>query len=494
MKMKIPGFILFILFLGLSLSNGMSQEIIVDTEFGVRPTDIKVDKNNDIILTAMTNDTTYFWKSMIIKVTADLDTTIRIIYDTLNDLFAPRLLITQNNHYIVNVVERLEGGGNSCDYLTFCVFDEDMNMLSFKRHYFGHIYPSNNDVLMSFIENGDGRIFGFGIRGDNNDFFTMEITEMGDTLRTKRIHSGPASPTLYSDVMESHDDSIACYGFLAGFDHQGAWKVLTLDTAFNYTYKDIVLQEGFNSIQGVRADWLNDSIYMGVGYLGLGKDKFFHEDLVLYKANARQDHEVIDSPLWISRPDTTDFTALNIPSFVDPSYIYVGSYRGSSPGASYNGRYMVAIVDEDLNLIGMKSLGKDGFQYEMHCLQATDDLGCMVSGTVHDNAHAPSYDWDMFIRKIMPGDIVEVAEHTEDPYDSDYFLYPNPGSDMLHIKTARKGVIIKMFDNRGSTVLQHKLSNGFDNMINVQNLSPGTYILHFADQDGYSESLTWIKN
>ncbi len=493
--MKITGLKLLLLFLGISHILVISQEIIVDTEFGIRPTFIEKDNNNDIIITAMTKDTANFWQTMILKVTADLDTTYRIIDDTLNELFAPRVLVTQNNRYIVNTVERLDGGGNWFDRLTFIVFDEGLNILSFKRYNMEHIYPAVNDVKMSFVQNEDGRIFGFGIRGDNTDFFAMEITEMGDTLRTQRIHSGFASNgPLYSDVMESHNDSIACYAFIAGFDNQGAWKVLTADTAFNYTYKNIELEEGFNDIQSVKANWLNDSIYMGVGFLGIGKDKFIHEDLVLYKANANQGHEVIGPPLWISRPDTTDFTASNIPTFVDLSYIYVGSYRGSSPGASYNGRYMVAIVDEGLNLIGMKSLGKDGFQYEMHCLQATDDLGCIVTGTVHDNLNAPSYDWDMFIRKIMPGDIVEVAENTEDPYDSDYFLYPNPGSDMLNIKTARKDVVMKMFDNGGRIVLQHQLSNGFDNMINVQNLPPGTYILHFTDRDGYSESLSWIKN
>ncbi len=491
--MKDSGIILLLLLLGISHLPGISQEIIMDTEFGIRPVFIKLDNNNDLILTAMTKDTTNYWQSMILKITADLDTTYRIIDDTLNELFAPRLLITQNNRYIVNTVERLEGGGNWFNRLTFIVFDEDLSILSFKRYNMEHIYPANNNVYMSFIQNEDSRIFGFGIRGDNDDFFVMEITEMGDTLRTKRIHSGPANPSLFSDVMESHTDSIAFYAFLAGFDYQGKWKVLTADTAFNYTYKNIELAEGFNYIQSVKANWLNDSIYMGVGFLGIGEDKFIHEDLVLYKANAWQDHEVIGSPLWISRPDTTDFTAQNIPTFVDPSHIYVGSYRGSSPGASYNGRYMVAIVDEDLNLIGMKSLGRDGFQYEMHCLQATNDLGCMVSGTVHDNAHAPSYDWDMFIRKIMPGDIVDVAEHTEDPYDSDYFVYPNPGSDYLNINTARKGVGLKIFNTAGNLVSTHDLAEGFGRQITTGHLEAGIYILHFTDREGFSENVSWIK-
>lgn len=467
------------------------QEIIVDTEFGIQPVNIAVDHNNDIILTAMTNDTTYFWQSMIIKISPDFDTTIKIINDTLNELFAPLLLVTQNNRYIMSAVERLDGSGIWADQLTFIVFDEFLNILSFKRYNMEHIHPAVFDTQVGLIQNEDGRIFGFGVRGDNNDFLTMEITEMGDTLRTQLIHSGPVHPTLVSDIMESHNDSIAYYAFIAGFDYYGAWKVMTVDTAFNYSYSDILLDPGYNYIQEVTANWLNDSIYMAVGFFPFSNGD---KDIALYKANALQNHEVLSHPpLWIYRQDTVDTPAGNIPTFVDLNYIYVGSYRGSSPGASYNGRYMVAIVDEELNLIGMKSLGKDGYQYDMTSLQATDDLGCIVTGTVHDNANAPSYDWDLFIRKIMPEDIVEVAEKTEDPYDSDYFLYPNPGNDLLYIKTALKGVKLKILDSRGRVVLRQNLFNGVENNIHVQNLPAGTFILQLTDKDGYSESLIWIK-
>jgi len=329
------------------------------------------------------------------------------------------------------------------------------------------------------------------VRGDNNDFLSMEITELGDTLRTELIHSGPANPTLVSDVMESHNDSIACYAFIAGFDYDEAWKVLILDTAFNYSYCDIVLDPGYNYIQEVRANWINDSIYMGVGFFPFANGD---KDIALYKANALKNHEVLSHPpLWVYRQDTVDTPAGNIPTFADPNYIYVGSYRGSNPGASYNGRYMVAIVDEELNLIGMKSLGKDGFQYEMHALQATDDLGCIVTGTVHDNVNAPSYDWDLFIRKIMPEDIVEVAERTDDPFDSDYFVYPNPGTNNLYVKTARNGVMMKIINERGEVVLQQYLIKGVENSIDVKKFPSGTFVLHFVDKDGFIEDLIWIK-
>ena len=464
--------------------SGFSQEVIVDTEFEINPHYLKKDNNGDIIATAFLGDTNAFWRSMIIKITTDLDTTIKIIDDTLNRLFGPKLLITQNNRYIVNAVENVEGTGNKFDRLAIMVFDEELNMMSFKRY---NMAPLYNGAYLSFIQNEDGRIYGFGSRGYNNDFLAMEITEMGDTLRTKRIHSTYGG-ALYSDVLESHTDSIAFYGFIFGFTNQGMWKVITVDMAFDFTLKDVVLEEG--DLQVIKANWINDSIYMGVGFLPYSA---INQDLVLYKANAKQDHELVGTSLTLLRPDTTDTPAINIPTYVDPGFIYVGSYRGSSPGASYNGRYMVAVVDGDLNLKGMKSFGKDGFQYEMHALQATDDLGCIAVGTVNDYLNSPSYDWDMFIRKIEPETIVEVAEKTEDPDDSDYFVYPNPASDILYITTARKGVILKILDINGKLFLQKQLENKFDNKIEIQHLPAGNYILNFTDKEGYGESIKWIK-
>jgi hypothetical protein len=472
-----------------------AQEMIIDNEFGIEPGTITRDNNGNVLIGASVNDTTPFWQTMIIKVTPEMDTTCLMIDDTLNELFAPRILVTRNNHYIVHANEGLVGNSNLyLEWLAIFTFNENLEMLNFNRYHMELGIWIDNEIKFHLIQNDDGRIFGFGSRGDNFDYVVLEITESGDTLRTQRIPSGLGNPTQYSDVFEANHDSIACMGFVNGFDQQGSWKTITLDTAFNYSYSTIVLPQGFNGIQFVKANWLNDSVYLAVGHIGFAEDKFFYEDLVLYKANANNNHEVIAGPLHIVRPDTTDFTATNIPTFVDPGHIYVGSYRGSYPGSSYNGRYLVALVDQNLNLLGMKSLGKDGYQYDMKGMQATDDLGCVVTGTVHDNANSPSYDWDTFIRKIMPDQIVGVAEETEDPDDSDYFIYPNPGNNVIRIATARRGVEVCFVDLQGKAVLKEKIDQGLDHSMDVSKLPTGTYIIVFTDDQGFTEKIKWIKN
>jgi hypothetical protein len=479
--------IIFILILyGVSLL-GISQEIIYDTEFRTSPKDIKKDKNGDFIISGYENidNSDYFWRSFLIKLTPDFDTTVLIIDDTLNQLFSPRILITQNNRYIVNFVENLEGTGGICNQLSFMVFDEDFNILSFKRYDMGSVYAA---VYMNFIQNDDGRIYGFGHKDDL--LYVMEINEMADTLRTMLIDPVLGYPSG-SDVLESHNDTVAIHAIVSTFDSStGTYKFVTIDTGFNnYTYYPIILND--NKIPySISANWINDSIYIGVGFIPeVGNVK----NLAIYRANVNNGGIPEGDYLYIIRPDTQDMPARNIPTFVDLNHIYIGSYRGSDPGASYNGRFMVCIIDENLNLLGMKSLGKDGYQYEMHAMQATDDLGCIVIGTRHDNANAPPTDWDIFIRKIMPDEIVEVAEHTEDPYDSDYFIYPNPGSDELNINTARKEVELRIVDIAGKEVIRRKLNDTFLNTLNVTQLPSGNYLLQFKDKEGYQESLKWIK-
>ncbi len=93
----------------------------------------------------------------------------------------------------------------------------------------------------------------------------------------------------------------------------------------------------------------------------------------------------------------------------------------------------------------------------------------------------------------MPDEIVGVAEKTIDPYDSDYFIYPNPGKEKLNINTARKGVELKIIDINGKEVMRRRLDDTFLHTYDVSKLSSGNYILHFRDNEGYEESIKWIK-
>ena len=476
--------ILLSLFFVVKQNNLISQELVINNDYYLMSGDIEIDANSNLIIYAAANDSAYFWRPMIIKVAPDFSYTSYIVDDTLNSLSTSQLLVTQSNKYLLTANEMPEG---SYDFerLVIMSFDENLNMLFFKRYDLEPQY--DGEATIHLIQNDDGRIFGFGSR-TGDVFVALELNENGDTLKTKIIEPQYGTE-INSWVINSNNPSTAFYSFVDGFEYStGLWKVMTVDTSFNYSWEFI--EPGGESPQYVVANWLNDSIYMGIGFkVQPGAD----EDLLIYKANANQNHSVVGSPLVIVRPEDSDILVGNTPTFFNKDFIYAGSNSPSWPDIPYESGYMVCLIDEDLNLIGMKSFLKEGYQYDLNQMYATDDLGCFLVGHIHNLATDSIYDIDLFIRKIMPGEIVEVAEHTEDPYDSDYFIYPNPGSDELNINTARKEVELRIVDIAGKEVIRRKLNDTFLNTLNVTQLPSGNYLLQFKDKEGYQESLKWIK-
>ena len=481
----------FILFLGIFYMQGKSQEIVIDTEYGIYIRGISTDQNGDFILSAnfISNYDKWFWKSMIVKVTPDFDTTIRVIDDTLNKLFSPYLLITQNNHYILNAVELLKDDttGNYTQ-LAFIVFDEDMNQIAFKRYDISDP-DQTTEAYMHFIQNEDGRIYGFGRSGLEDYFLIVEINEMGDTLRTNTVFTGYPGVASSSGVMPSHRDDLAMVAFGEGYNLNAQSEVYDIDTSLNIAHQPIILDSATgNYFFSIKAKWLNDSIYLATGSASYGKD---NKEIILYKANANQNHQVVADYVILNSPGS-DQPCIGSPSFIDPSYIYIGSCSYAPAGWNITEEYMVALIDEDLNLTAMKTFGKEGRNYVCNAIQATDDFGCIVSGTVHypDSANT---DWDMFVRKISLENMVGIAEQTADPDDSDYYIYPNPGNDKLYVNTARQGVIMKVYNMAGKKIMEIPIRRSLDQEINVQSLLSGSYLLKFTDEEGFRETKKWVK-
>jgi hypothetical protein len=312
---------------------------------------------------------------------------------------------------------------------------------------------------------------------------------MGDTLRTNEVFTGFPGVASYSGVMPSKREDLAMVAFGEGYNLNGQSEVYDIDTSLNITHQPIILDSATgNYFFSIKGKWLNDSIYLASGSASYGKD---NKEIILYKANANQNHEVVAEYVIIDSPGS-DQPCAGSPSFIDPSHIYIGSYSGGGAGWTMTKEFMVALIDEDLNLTAMKTFGKEGLNYVCHAIQATEDLGCIVSGTVHHPDSADT-DWDMFIRKLSLEDIVGIAEHTPDPYDSDYHLYPNPGGDQLYIYTAREGVKMEVYDMGGKKQLEHRVSNSLSQSYDMQGLIQGTYMLKFTDKEGFSETKKWIK-
>jgi hypothetical protein len=71
-------------------------------------------------------------------------------------------------------------------------------------------------------------------------------------------------------------------------------------------------------------------------------------------------------------------------------------------------------------------------------------------------------------------------------------IFPNPTNDYISVEGANKEFnIVKIYDNKGSLLIYHKLSN--DPPINVQSLSNGVYFIHLSNKKGSSYIFKMIK-
>jgi hypothetical protein len=479
---------IILLFLGIISLQGLSQEIIINTPNDVDLGIMRTDLDGNIIATAYFNPdlSVLDLKAMVIKVDQNFDTIIRYFPDSLKRYACTRLLVTQNNNYIVSASGQLPDNSGYFGQLCLLSYDEDLELQDFNRYDFSS--PNGDYLIVDYlIQNDDGRMYGFGSQCVPQHFIAFEINELGDTLRTKDYFTDIWAAHDCSWVMPSHNDSLAFYAFGQGYNAMMIWEVYDVDTNLNLSHDTILLGEDFPQILNVRTGWLNDSIYLAVGAKPGGE-----KEISMYKANANQHHAIVGDPLLISHPEQTDYNILGNPAFVDPDHIYISSYSNLDYYPNFDATYRVTLLDQDLNIIALKSFGKGGRNYTCRSITATDDLGCVVAGAVHLPDSADT-DFEMFIRKISLDEIVKVAEQTVDPYDSDYDIFPNPGGSELYVSTAREGVRMEVFDLNAKRVQSHIIQKSLHQKISMSALRPGTYLLKFTDKEGFSETKKWIK-
>ncbi len=72
-------------------------------------------------------------------------------------------------------------------------------------------------------------------------------------------------------------------------------------------------------------------------------------------------------------------------------------------------------------------------------------------------------------------------------------IYPNPASELLHVKwNEGMEASIELFDQSGR-LLQKMTGNSGTFSFRVDNLEMGSYVMNFSFENGFSQSYKWIK-
>ena len=160
-----------------------------------------------------------------------------------------------------------------------------------------------------------------------------------------------------------------------------------------------------------------------------------------------------------------------------------GGMDGTVPHNLY-----VVYMDQDLNKYGEIYYVHPSKYLIPECVVACPNGGCLVyCDGVDDNTHAA----ENCIYKITVSDFLNVEEAHSHGF-AVATAYPNPGKDVLNIRTGLQNAWVEVYDMSGRMVCGQEI---IDNVtaINTTSWPSGSYVWRVMADGREAESGKWIK-
>ncbi len=481
--MKIMSVFLLVLLIITSKPLYPQRELVINTDDEFYLKNVRMDNKGDFVAVFSRDSADYNFTGGVVKFNESLEYQMYSLpFDSAYYLLKDIVVTNDNNYLIAGTIGENIGLWVQNHTIYLLLMDENLNIIA---ENFYELPEQYTNPYLKMLKNTDGKIYVTIDEPSNFLKGTLEVSANAEVLKDKMNYNmGHGTINLFPNPNG---------GFYIFRDNPVPWArggITAVDTNLNFdtTYLFPMTINGISYDLGHRGSckWLNDTSYMLCSY---GSTESPTDDIYIYKINDK--HEFLTEPFIIGNEYEDDL----IPqyqsiSWVDPQKIYVAGFVPPSMG--FQTTYYVAVINEDLELLGYKICGGDYNTYIKSVL-ALEDGGCVMVGLQRDYHAGNPLDGDGYFAIFSPDDIITSAAETTNPYDSDYMLYPNPGSNQMNIQTARKGVTIEMFDQSGRMVLQQKLRDEFRNLIITDNLPAGLYLCKLTDKEGFVENIKWLK-
>jgi hypothetical protein len=477
-------FLLSVMIVLFCLSSNAQREYIIDTDDRMNFYNINLGLNGGYIAVFNLDSLDWNYRGGILKFDDHFNYEMYIHGNDSTYFRFFDFVVTDDNHYLIGgSVGDNTGWGMQNKTVYFLLLDENLNVLN--ETFFPLPEPYKNPTIRMFT-NTDGRIYATIDEASNGLKGVLELSSGGEILREKLY---PNTGSTIMDIFPGNEP-----GFYLFRSHPVAWArggitVVDADLNFDTTYLFPMSVNGISYRMGTRGNckWLNDTAYI---LASEGKQPTAPtSDLHIYKINSN--HEFLTEPFIIGRDEfhenAANFRCLD---WHDPQIIYVAGFVWASNQYATPG--YVAVINEEFDLLGWKSIGGD-YNIGINSIVATPDGRCVMVGSRRDYHAGIPHDLDGYVVFLHPEDIITSVAETGYSNMSDYSLFPNPGADILNIQTARKGVTLHIYDRSGRTVLQQKLEDAFHSRIDVAHLPAGFYICQVTDKYGFTEHIKWIK-
>jgi hypothetical protein len=494
--------LLSVLIINTSISQSTGFEIIIDTERSCGFLDSKEDNCDNVVLCGHEREyETIEGNALVIKITPAGNTSIRSFQhsnDT-NSIFHQIIILPGNEYLLFGSIGKQDSivSQNQRKYLWVVKLNENLETVWEKRYETGgdywnpayRIWLCDNNLIYAA---GDCDWYMGGYHRVN--FFMAKFNIDGDTLMTRYpfINDPMQYPlgTIDGGCMARHYNQegmmVVGDGFIAGEDN----GIIEIDSALNYTFTPFY-SGNFIMTEVSHIKHLSSTTYI----LSSGGHVIFQPQTDQNVARLNQNHHFVDNIVY-GRIDTIDSPAsFKSLDYTDVQNIFVVGRDNCFPYSNINTQVSIALVDSSLNMKGLKYYSGN-MNYMCTVVTATNDGGCIISGSAYDWQNNPPEDVNVWIKKVFPEDIITDAEETPDPSDSDIIVYPNPGSDQITIKTFRKNLVFKLKTIDGKYILEEDVKDIPFQKLNTYNLAVGSYNYQVWDKFKKTiiDSGVWIKN
>ncbi len=200
---------------------------------------------------------------------------------------------------------------------------------------------------------------------------------------------------------------------------------------------------------------------------------------------------VLDS-CYITNPRSKNRTGFCALDYYSPDNIYLVGEDSTSLSTfpNYYNHIAIARMDQNLNLISEKYFGGDA-HYAGPSVVACSDGGMLLTCTRYDYLMQDE-DRDIYIVKLDSSYFPVGNTEIEIGNLHNAILYPNPGNEVINIRTSLKETCFELYNLNGIVVLRESINN-LITTLNTENLLPGMYTWQIKDNNIVYETGKWIK-
>ncbi len=471
---------LFILLLSNNLSS--QEEFIFSTDNNSEFIEVREINDKYAALYYQSNELNEKWSGLMLFDEEFEYDTIEWKSDTANILFQDFIITEENNILLSGTIKSLDSIFTQS--LIFLLLDEELNMLN-ETVIEIPFSIKHSTIRMMRTEQGRNFLTIYELVEVSSFYGFIELSDEGEVMQ-QSFYSGPGVQ-IAPFFSPQNDTSFFIYQL--GFTTI-QYEIVEVDDNLNYTITQLFDYSGggfYNFGQRGSCKLVNDSTFLLATHRKNEDEKF---DLCIYKMGT--DFQLIGEPIIVGQEEHSEYALRRrTMDWKDADKIFIASRVVWDEAYSQKRAYYVAILNQDLEIIGAKIIIDEENKIDIQSLIANNSGGCTVLGTRVSEVSGEEYS-EGYVAFFNTDDIITAASETPNPNDSDYLLFPNPGKE-LTIQTARKGVKLEIYDRAGTKVLESNFKDDFLNKVNTSSLAPGVYFCHFTDKYGYKEVKKWMK-